>query len=98
MNANPLVLLMLAYIAFFGVSVNLKEDTHVPAMAKCKPIPAPTLQTPPTIPIIDKANLENKDYVIRVLIKHIQKQNTFIDNSNKEVTKIYNSYTSCTVK
>lgn len=98
MNVNPLVLLIFGYIAFFGVSVNLKGETSTAPMSQCKPIPAPILQTPPTIPIIDKDKLENKDYVIRVLIKHIQKQNTFIDGSNKEVTKIYNSYTACVVK
>lgn len=98
MNVNPLLIMVLAYIAFFGVSVNLTGTPETTTMSQCKPIPAPVLQTPPTVPIIDKANLENKEYVIRVLIKHIREQNLFIDSTNKEVSKIYNSYTACAVK
>lgn len=99
MNVNPLLIMVLIYIAFFGINIKLDEGApEVTNLSKCKPIPAPTLQVPPTLPIIDKANLENKDYIIRLLIKHAREQNVFIDGSNKEVTKIYNAYTECVVR
>ena len=98
MNTNPLMLLVLTYIAFFGVPINISNPVAEPALNKCEAIPAPVVQPALSLPVIDKVNLENKDYVIRTLINHIREQNEHNAVANKEVNKVYNAYLDCVVR
>lgn len=98
MKSNGLVVLILIYIAFFGIKIDMGIVNENSGMSKCKPIDAPVLKSPPAVPVIDKVDLENKDYVIRILIKHIKNQNTYITDSNIQASKLYNTYTKCAIE
>lgn len=98
MKNNGILLLILAYIAFFGIRVDVGDALAPSPLAACKPIAAPVITSPPNIPDMDTGSLENKDYVIRVLIKHIKNQNMYITTSNVQTSRIYNTYTECVVK
>ena len=86
--------MILTYIAFFGIRIDI-GDTNT--TNKCKQIEAPVLLSPVNVPVIDKSNIENKEYVIKVLIKHIKDQNNYINKTNIQTTEIYNSYKSCVI-
>lgn len=98
MKNNGLLLLALAYVALFGLKVDVGEHHQIGPMSQCKPIDIPVLTAPPVIPVIDKDNLENKDFVIRTLIKHIRSQNEYINTSNKQASRIYNTYVECAIE
>lgn len=95
MKSNTMIMMILMYLAVFGIQVKndpLLGSQVIPMCAKIKTTP---VTAPATIPIINENMLANKDYVIRVLIKHIKSQNEHIKTSNDRINNIINAYNKC---
>lgn len=98
MKTNGLLVGMFLYVLIFGIKVDTVRGSTEPVVSKCKPIPAPIIEAPPSIPTIEKDYLDDKTYVIRVLVNHINSLNKHIADTSKQTTEIYNTYTKCVVK
>lgn len=88
-------MMLLMYLATFGVQVKNDPLLGSRVTTNCAKLKIMPIRAPNTIPIIDKGMLENKDYVIRVLIKHIKSQNEHIIESNDRITNITGVYNKC---
>lgn len=86
---------LLSYVTIFGVNVNLTSTETSVIPAECQSITAPVIKTPPVMGIIPEDNLSDSAYVVQKLIRHIKKQNEYIDEQNQQVSKQYRAYSNC---
>lgn len=97
-KSSGIIFAMFIYLAVFGIKVDVLNGDLNPSTSKCKPIPSPVVQAPPGMPAIDKIYLDDKSYVIRVLVAHINALNKHIADSTTQTAEIYNTYTKCVVQ
>lgn len=94
MKTNGMLAALILYMVVFGIKV----DTGQSATAThCKPIAAPLMEPTPAIPLIGKEHINDKTYVVRVLVNHINLLNKQIAARDKQTSDIYNTYTKCVV-
>ena len=94
-KSGGLMVAMFIYLVVFGIKVDVLSGDLNPSTSQCKPIPSPIVQAAPSLPAIDKTYLDDKSYVIRVLVNHINTLNKHIADSTKQTAEIYNTYTKC---
>lgn len=97
-KSNGLLIGILLYIVMFGLNVNLGDTHNSVRDPSCVVIEASVIDPPPTMPIIQKEYLDNKTYVIRVLINHINALNRHIAISNKNTNNTVDKYNKCVSK
>lgn len=95
MKNNGMLIVLLIYLAIFGVSVKPHPVEYKGIAVNCPKLKEPIIIAPKNIPIIDKSTLANKDYVVRVLVSHIKLQNEQIINANKQLSVMHATYTNC---
>lgn len=95
MKTNGILIALLLYICFFGVKVNFDTKALTAPVTSCKTIDVPKLGTPPAMPVIDKEYLDDKSYIIRVLINHINVLNKYAADNASQANLVYNAYTKC---
>ena len=94
MKNNGMVIVLLAYLAIFGIKVD--KGALEPIRPKdCIKLVAPTTVNKDPLPNISKENRDNKDYVIKVLIRHISNQNDKLDLADKKIQDMYKTYNKC---
>ena len=93
MKNNSIIVILLLYLAIFGISI--KESNHTNNENTCEVIMQPKILQPKPLPNVSKEHIDNKEYIIRMLIKHINSQNEHITTTNKQLNEIYQSYMSC---
>lgn len=83
------------YVIIFGLKVNLGGSSNHPLDPSCIPIVTSVIDPPPTLPLIQKEHLDNRTYVIKVLINHINALNLYIESSNKNSNDAVDKYNKC---
>ena len=95
MKTNGILIALLLYICFFGVKVNFDAKALTAPVSNCKTIDVPKLGAPPAMPVIDKEYLDDKSYIIRILINHINVLNKYAEDNASQANLVYNAYTKC---
>lgn len=88
--------MVVMYLSVFGITVKMDNKATSQLTNKCSVLKTPTLQSSVNFPIIEKEMMEDKEYVIRVLIKHIRDQNKQMVLNNSKINEVFVEYAKCT--
>lgn len=94
---NGIIFIFFIYVVVFGIKVNIGEDTVITNRVNCKPVKV-IVSKPPQMPIFKKENLNDKNYVIRILVNHITTLNDYIVKTNKDMNLSIIEYDKCIEK
>ena len=94
-KSNGLLIAVMLYVIAFGLDVNLGESSSVTRNPNCVTIASSVIDPPPTMPLIQKEHLDDKTYVIKVLINHINALNRHIMASSKSANDVVDKYNKC---